>query len=66
MTQGQRSWVWFKQALDAVFAFGGLVLLGFMIARDSYPPLAVILVLALGGRVSMGAVERWLAGRSGE
>lgn len=49
--------------LDAVFALAALVLLGFMIARDNYPPLAVILVLALGGRVSMGALERWLTGR---
>ena len=66
MTQRQRRWVWFQQTLDAVFAIAGLVLLGAMIARDSYPPLAVILVLALGGRVSMGALERWLTGRSRE
>lgn len=63
MTQRQRSWSWFQQVLDAVFAFAGLVLLAVMIVRDDYPPLAVVLVLALGGRVSMASVERWLIGR---
>lgn len=56
----QRRWLWFQQTLDATFAVAGLVLLSAMIIRDSYPPLAVILVLALGGRVSMGTLERWL------
>jgi hypothetical protein len=63
MTQRQRRWTWWQQTLDAMCALAGLVLLGFMVKRNDFDPLGVILVLALAGRVSMASLERWLTGR---
>ena len=60
MTRREQRWSWFGQALDAVFGVAGLVLLGVMVARDSYPLPAVFLVLVFAGRVTTGTLERWL------
>lgn len=61
--EGERRWPWYSQAVDAVFAAAGLVLLGVMTARNDWPPYGVFLVMVFAGRVSASTLLRYLVGR---
>jgi len=58
-----RRWPWYSQARDAAYSAAGLILLGVMVSRDSYPWPGVFLVLVFAGRVTTSTIQRYLIGR---
>lgn len=56
-------WPWYQQIVDAAFAAAGLGIAVTMAARDSYPALGIVLVVACAGKVSASQLVRVLLGR---
>lgn len=63
MTAKQKRWSWYGQTLDAVLAVTGLVVVGAMVYRWSFPINGLLLAFACFGGLSASQVIDALVGR---
>lgn len=61
--QETRTWPWYQQSVDAIFALVGVGVAISMVARESYPALGIVLAVACAGKVSASQIVRLLMGR---
>lgn len=59
----ERRWPWYQQVVDAAFAITGLGIAVSMAARNNFPLVGVILVVACAGKVSASQLIKLLLGR---
>lgn len=63
MRRQQKRWPWYQQAVDAVLAAVGIIVIAFMVKRNSYPINGILLALSCVNTILASHVIDALAGR---